>query len=188
VSRLDATYRRLARPWPADELGERYHAAYARGASDLPAGEPPPDRPVALLATAVPRLITLAVAANVLHVLPAAAQRAPIADDLLSTLDLTAAGSLHRCHLALEADANARDYQAEDWLPLVYGEATQALLDASPTADPPSLIEHAQEAGRWAALAIGSLDRDAPATPEAISDSLYHLLVVCVFADTAADR
>jgi hypothetical protein len=63
-----------------------------------------------------------------------------------------------------------------------------ALLDASPTADPPSLVEHAQEAGRWAALAIGSLDRDAPNAPEAISDCLTHLLVVCVFADTAADR
>ena len=188
VSRLDATYCRLARPWPADELAARYHAAYARGASDLPSGEQPPDRPVTLLATAVPRLITLAVAANVLHVLPAAAERAPVADDLLSTLDLTAAGSLHRCHLALQADGNARDYRAEDWLPLVYDQALQALLDASPTADPPSLVEHAQEAGRWAALAIGSLDRDAPTAPEAISDCLYHLLVVCVFADMAPDR
>jgi hypothetical protein len=188
VSRLDATYRRVARPRPADELGERYQAAYARGASDLPSGERPPDRPVTLLATAVPRLITLAVAANVLHVLPAVAERAPVSDDLLSTLDLTAAGSLHRCHLALEADGNARDYQAEDWLPLVYDQATHALLDASPSADPPSLVEHAQEAGRWAALAIGSLDRDAPTKAEAMSDCLYHLVVVCVFADTAADR
>ena len=188
VSRLEATYRRVARYWPADELGERYHAAYARGASDLPCGEPPPDRPVTLLATAVPRLITLAVAANVLHVLPAAAEPAPVADELLSTLDLTAAGSLNRCHLALEADADARDCQAEDWLALVYDQATQALLDPSAAADPPSLVEHAQEAGRWAALAIGSLDRDAPTAPEAISDCLYHLLVVCVFADTSADR
>ena len=185
---LEVTYRRLARPWQPDELAERYHAAYARGASDLPPGEQPSDRPVTLLATAVPRLISLAVAANVLHVLPAAAERAPVADELLSTLDLTAAGSLHRCHLALEADGNSRDYQAEDWLPLVYDQAVHALLDASPTADPPSLVEHAQEAGRWAALAIGSLDRDTPNAPEAISDCLTHLLVVCVFADTATDR
>ena len=182
------TYRRLARPWQPDELAERYHAAYVRGASDLPPGEHPSDSPVTLLATCVPRLISLAVAANVLHVLPAVAERAPVADDLLSTLDLTAAGSLHRCHLALEADGNSRDYQAEDWLPLVYDQAAHALLDASPTADPPSLVEHAQEAGRWAALAIGSLDRNAPTAPEAISDCLTHLLVVCVFADTATDR
>jgi hypothetical protein len=188
VSGLEVTYRRVARPWQPDELAERYHAAYARGASDLPPGEQPSDRPVTLLATAVPRLISLAVAANVLHVLPAAAERAPVADDLFLTLDLTAAGSLRRCHLALEADGNSRDYRAEDWLPLVYDQATHALGDASPTADPPSLIEHAQEAGRWAALAIGSLDRDTPNAPEAISDGLTHLLVVCVFADTAIDR
>jgi hypothetical protein len=188
VSSLEVTYRRLARAWRRDELAERYHAAFARGASDLPPGEQPSDRPVTLLATAVPRLISLAVAANVLHVLTAVAERAPVADELLSTLDLTAAGSLHRCHLALEADGNSRDYQAEDWLPLVYDQAMHALLDASPAADPPSLVEHAQQAGRWAALAIGALDRDTPTAAEAISDCLAHLLVVCVFADTATDR
>jgi hypothetical protein len=188
VSSLEVTYRRLARPWQPDELAERYHVAYARGASDLPSGEQPSDRPVTLLATSVPRLISLAVTANVLQVLPAAAERPPVADELLSTLDLTAAGSLHRCHLALDAHANLRGYQAEDWLPLVYDQVMHALLDASLTADPPSLVEHAQEAGRWAALAIGSLDQDAPSAPEAISDCLAHLLVVCVFADTAADR
>ncbi len=182
------TYRRLARAWQPDELAERYHAAYARGTSDLPPGEQPSDSPVALLATSVPRLITLAIAANVLHVLPAAAERPPVADELLSTLDLTAAGSLHRCHLALEAAGNSRDYQAEDWLPLVHDQAMHAPLDASPTAAPPSLVEHAQQAGRWAALAIGSLDRDTPNAPDAISDCLTHLLVVCVFADTATDR
>ncbi len=182
------TYRRVARPWQPDELAERYHAAYARGASDLPPGEQRSDRPVTLLATSVPRLISLAVAANVLHVLPAAAERAPVADELRSTLDLTAAGSLYRCHLALKADGNSRSYQAEDWLPLVYDQAMHALLDASPSADPPSLVEHAQQAGRWAALAIGSLDSDSPNVPEAISDCLGHLLFVCVFADTATDR
>jgi hypothetical protein len=66
---LDAVYRQLARPWPADELAERYHAAYERGADDLPAREEPPARPIALLATAIARLISLAVAANVLHLL-----------------------------------------------------------------------------------------------------------------------
>ena len=57
---------------------------------------------------------------------------------------------------------------------------------ASPAADPPPLIEHAQQAGRFAALAIGSLDRDAPTVPEAITDCLAHLLFACVFADAAA--
>lgn len=58
---------------------------------------------------------------------------------------------------------------------------------ASPTSDPPGLIEHAQQAGRFAAITIGSLDEEAPSVPEAICDCLGHLLFVCVFADAASD-
>ena len=187
MNTLDATYRSLARPWQADDLAERYHAAYRRGASDLPPGEMPPDRPVALLATAVPRLISLAVAANVLHILPnAATGAAALADELLSTIDQTAAGSLHRCHLALDATGHeAGADTAEEWLPYICEEAAHHLCALSPTADPPSLIHHAQEPGRYTAIAIGLLDRDAARAPEAISDCLAHLLTVCVFADAA---
>ena len=186
---LDAVYRQLARPWPAGELAERYHAAYARGASDLPAGEGPPGRPIALLATAIPRLISLAVAANVLHLLPTSTQDgAALADELVATIDVTATGGLHRCHLALQSDGESRGYDADEWLPLAYEQAADWLQYASAPADPPSLIEHAQQAGRFAALAIGSLDRDAPTVPEAITDSLAHLLVACVFADVAGSR
>ena len=183
----DAVYRQLARPWPDDELAERYHAAYKRGADDLPAGEEPPDRPITLLATAIPRLISLAVAANVLHLLPTSTRDAlDIADELITTLDATATGSLHRCHLALESDGESRGHDADEWLPLAYEQAADWLQHTSPAADPPPLIEHAQQAGRFAALAIGSLDRDAPSVPEAITDCLAQLLFVCVFADTAA--
>ena len=184
---LDAVYRQLAHPWPADELAERYHAAYRRGAGDLPAGEQSPERPITLLATAIPRLISLAVAANVLHLLPPATQRgARVVGELIATLDATAAGSLHRCHLALQSDGESRGYQADEWLPLAYEQAADWLEHASPAADPPPLIEHAQQAGRFAALAIGSMDRDAPTVPEAITDCLAHLLFTCVFADAAA--
>jgi len=102
VISTDAVYRRLTRPWPADELADRYQAAYERGARDLPAGEEPPERQITLLATAIPRLISLAVAANVLHVLPTSTPNgADIAEELIATIDATAAGALHRCHLAL---------------------------------------------------------------------------------------
>jgi hypothetical protein len=188
VNSLDATYRALARSWQPDELTERYNAAMLRGAGDLPPGEPAPDRPVALLATAVPRLISLAVAANVLHILPSAATgAAALADELLSTIDQTAAGSLHRCHLALDATGHDSDADtAEEWLPYIYEEAAHHLQALSPTADPPSLIHHPQEAGRYTAIAIGLLDRDAAKAPEAIADCLAHLLTVCVFAYRAA--
>ena len=190
VNSLDATYRGLARRWRPDELAERYHAALLRGASDMPPGEPPPERPLALLATAVPRLISLAVAANVLHILPSAATgAAALADELLSTVDQTAAGSLRRCHLALDTTGHeAGADTAEEWLPYICDEAAQHLRALSPTADPPSVIEHAQEAGRYTAIAIGLLDGDAARAPEAISDCLAHLLTVCVFADAAAGK
>lgn len=189
MNSLDATYRGLARRWGPDELAERYRATLLRGASDLPPGEPPPDRPVALLATAVPRLISLAVAANVLHILPSAATgAAALADELLSTIAQTAAASLHRCHLALDATGQDTGADtAEEWLPFIYDEAAHHLASLSLTADPPSLIEHAQEAGRYTAIAVGLLDSDARTAPEAISDSLARLLAVCVFADVATE-
>jgi hypothetical protein len=184
---LDAVYRQLARPWPAGELAEHYRAAYERGAVDLPACEEPPENPITLLATAIPRLINLAVAANVLHLLPTSTDDgAAIAEELIATIDTTATGSLHRCHLALQSDGESRGYDADEWLPLAYEQAADWLQHASATDDPPPAIEHAQQAGRFAALAIGSLDRDAPTVPEAITDCLAHLLFTCVFAEIAA--
>jgi hypothetical protein len=183
---LDSVYRQLARRWPVGELAERYQAAYERGAGDLPVGEEPRERPITLLATAIPRLISLAVAANVLHLLPPATQRgADVAGELIATIDATAAGALHRCHLALQSDGKSRGYDADEWLPLAYEQAADWLEHASGAANPGPAIEHAQQAGRFAALAIGSLDRDAPTVPEAITDCLAHLLFTCVFADAA---
>jgi hypothetical protein len=183
----NSVYRQLARPWPAGELAEHYRAAYERGAVDLPACQEPPENPITLLATAIPRLISLAVAANVLHLLPTTTSHggAGVAEELIATIDTTATGSLRRTHLALQADGESRGYDADEWLPLAYEQAAEWLQHASPAADPPPLIEHAQQAGRFAALAIGALDRDAPTVPEAITDCLAHLLFTCVFADAA---
>ena len=129
---LDAVYRQLARPWPDDELAEHYHAAYKRGAGDLPAGEQPPERPITLLATSIPRLISLAVAANILHLLPTSTRDAlDVAEELITTIDATATGSLHRCHPALQADGESRGYDAEEWLPLAYEQAADWLEHAS---------------------------------------------------------
>ncbi len=187
LTNLEAVYLQLARPWPADELDQRYHAAYERGAGDLPVGEDAPERPITLLATAIPRLISLAVAANVLHLLPTGTHDAAVlAGELIATIDATATGSLHRCHLALRSDGESRGYDTDEWLPLAYEQAADWLEHASGAADPPPAIDHAQEAGRFAALAIGSLDRDAPSVPEAIADCLAHLLFTCMFADAAA--
>jgi hypothetical protein len=188
LSSLDVIYRSVTHFWSAEELADRYGAAVQRGSSDLPGDEPASDRPITLLAAAVPRLISLVLAANVLHSLPGKRHAsAALAVELVATIDTTATGSLHRGHLALHADGHARGYDPDDWLTLIYDEAADALQSASPTADPPSLIEHAQQAGWFAALAIGALDRDTAIVPEAISDYLAHLLFVSVFADAAID-
>ena len=151
-----------------------------------PPARSPPERPITLLATAIPRLISLAVAANVLHLLPPSTHDgADLAEELVATIDATATGSLHRCHLALRSDGESRGYDADEWLPLAYEQAADWLEHASTTTDPPPAIEHTQQAGRFAALAIGALDRDAPSVPEAITDCLAHLLFTCVFADAA---
>ena len=188
MTNLETVYRQLARSWPADGLADRYRAAYDRGARDLPAGEDPPERPIMLLATAIPRLISLAVAANVLHLLPTDTHdaAAALAGELIATIDATAAGSLHRCHLALRSDGESRGYDTDEWLPLAYEQAADWLEQSSAASDPPPAIEHAQQAGRFAALAIGTLDRDAPTVPETIADCLAHLLFTSVFADGAA--
>lgn len=190
---LASTYSGVARSWSADELARRYDAANLRGESDVPVGEQLPDRPIGLLATAIPRMISLAAAAHVLHVLPTGADRgaadgAAIVTQLFSTIDETAAGSLRRCHLALEADGRARGDPADEWLPYIYDETAEELRQASPTTQPPSLIDHAEQAGRWAAIAIGALDRDSPTAAQVIADCLTHLLFVCVFADLTTSR
>ena len=170
--------RRARRALPRRLRARRRRPTRRRGA---------PERPITLLATAIPRLISLAVAANVLHLLPTSTRDAvDVAEELIATIDTTATGSLHRCHLALESDGKSRGYNAGEWLPLAYEQAADWLEHTSPAADPPSLIEHAQQSGRYAALAIGSLDRDASSVPEAITDCLAHLLFNSVFVDAAA--
>jgi len=64
---------------------------------------------------------------------------------LLATIDQTAAGSLHRRQLALEADGRSVvGYDADDWLSLAYDQAADWLHDALRAAEPLPLIEHAE--------------------------------------------
>ena len=186
---LSATYRRAARAWPPDELADAYRAAIARGRQVDPSE--PGDHPIAPLSTAIPRLVRLAAAVHVLHVLPQrpserTADGVAIVEQLLSTLDQTAAGALRLCHFALEA-ADRTD-PVDEWVSYALEESADALAHVSFTARPPSLINHAEEAARWVAVAIDQAHSDPPAAPRAIADALSHLLVVCVFADLAAGR
>ena len=186
---LSATYRRAARTWSPDDLTTLYHAAIDRGAESDPVE--PSDHPIGSLASTIPRLVRLAAAAHILHVLPRrASERTPdglaLVDQLFSMVDETAASALRLCHLALES-ADRTD-PVDEWVSHALEAATDALAHVSYTTTPPSLINHVEEAARWVAVAIDQADADPPSAPRAIADALAQLLVVCVFADLAYDR
>jgi len=186
---LEETYRLATRTWSLEELESAYDAAYLRGALDLSTDVDAPTRPMGLLATALPRLNHLSIAANAMHYVPEAVRGEPkLWAEILSAVDEPSGGCLHRCHLALAAQANIEGDDAKEWLPVIYEQTAAALLGLSPTTEPASLVVHAGEALRWAARAIGELDARSEAAAESISDSLAHLLVVCVFADILTGR
>ena len=191
-----STYISIAsHPWTPDELETHFRAADLRGIDEQLANEARFDRPIGRLVTAIRYAINLASAVQVLHVMPSTTHQRPdgrpLLDHVYSIIDERAAGMLHRCHLALDALGDAWNDPGStpgEWLPYVYEETAEALPKLSHKVEPPSLIEHAEQAGYCAALAIETIDRENPLAPEMIADSLTHLLVVCVFADTAAGR
>jgi hypothetical protein len=182
---LSQTYRHLGRPWIHDELAVRYAAANRRGEQLLSeAPDAAPERPIALLATAIPSAATLSVAIHLVHALPDGV-RAKLADELLATAETNAADALHRCHRALELDGHAHSYTADEWLPVIYDIAAPLLESSRLDPEPPSLVRHAQEAVRWLSTSIACLDEDSRETSAALADALARLLVVYVFAEAA---
>ena len=182
---LSATYDRLARPWSHEQLAQRYHRARHR-CEELPECDQHHliRRPIAMLATAVPACATLSVAIHVIHVVPTTGDPG-LVHQLFDNVERNSAIALHRCHQALELDGRAHDYGADEWLPAVYDTAASLLEAARLNREPPSLVEQAQEAGRWLSGAIVDLDNDAPDAASAIADALARILALHVFADAA---
>ena len=185
---LSQTYRHLGRPWTHEELAVRYLAADAHGGLLLgEAADAIPERPIALLATAIPSTATLSVAMHLLHALPDSVQD-KLRGELLDTAETNAADALHRCHRALELDGDAHGYTADEWQPVIYDIAGPLLESSRLDHDPPSVVRQTQEAVRWLSSSITCLDEDSRETPAALADTLARLLVVCVFADSARSR
>ena len=136
---LSDTYERLARPWSQQQLAERYQEAYHRGARLRPAADDDLDRPIVLLATAIPPSASLSVAVHVFHALPAGAQ-CDLASQLVQTAETNAAAALHRCHRALELDAGGHDYTADEWLPVLSDMAASLLESANLNLEPPTIV------------------------------------------------
>lgn len=184
---LSQIYRHLARAWTENELAVRYAAANRRGEQLVrEALGAVPERPIALLASAIPSAATLSVAAHLVHVLPDA--RAKLADELLATTETNATDALHRCHRALELDGLTHSYTADEWLPVIHDIAGPLLESSRLSPEPPSLVGQTQEAVRWLSTSIACLDEDSRETSAALADTLARLLVVSVFADAARTR
>ena len=123
-------------------------------------------------------------ASNCPNVLPASGALA-LRERLLRNVENNSAVALYRCHEALELDGQAHDYSADECLPAVYDFAAPLLEAARPNREPPSFVEHAQEAVRWLSRAIVDLDQDSPDGAAAIVDGLARMLALHVFADVA---
>lgn len=184
---LDQTYRQLARPWSQQQLAERYREADHRGAPIRQTPDDDLNRPVALLATAIPPSASMNVAVHVLHALPAGAQE-DLAQQLVATTERNAADALHRWHHALELDGTAHDCSADEWLPVVCDAAALVLESANLSREPPTIVRAAQEAIGHLSHAVAELDQGSPEAPTALSDTVARLLTVWVFADAARDR
>jgi hypothetical protein len=185
---LSQTYRHLGRPWTHQELAVRYTAAGAHSGLLLgEAADAIPERPIALLSTAIPPTATLNVAMHLLHALPDSVQD-KLRRELLDTAKTNAAAALHRCNRALALDGHAHGYTAEEWQPVIYDIAGPLLESSRLDHDPPSVVRETQEAVRWLSSSITCLDEDSRETPAALADTLARLLVVCVFADAARPR
>jgi hypothetical protein len=129
----------------------------------------------------------VSVAVHVLHVLPSTTG-GELAPQLLDTIDDNTTAVLDLCHRSLELDGRTHDYTAEEWLPAAYDIASPLLEGARLRREPPSVVEHTQDAVRWLSRAIINLDQDARDTSAAIANTLGRLLAVHVFTDVARDR
>jgi hypothetical protein len=185
MTNLSAAYDRLARPWTHQQLGDRYREAERRG-RQLPECEESDQiqRPVAMLATALPACAALSVAIHVIHVLPDPAYTGS-RTSCYATRRRTRRVALHRCHQALELDSRAHRYTAAEWLPAVYDVAAPLLESARLNRDPPGVVALAQAAVHWVSHAIAELDQDAPDATAAIVDGLGRILALDVFVDVS---
>jgi hypothetical protein len=178
MSDLSTVYQQLARPWTHDQLADHYRAALL-GAERDPSALP--SRAVAVLASAIPCCATLSVAIHVLHMLPATSDPG-LVEQLLDTVEDNSALVLYRCHRALELDGRAHDYTAEEWLPAIHDIAAPLLEAARLDREPPSFVEHAQDAVNWLSRAIIELDAGGHDAPGAIADSAGRVLALQIFA------
>ncbi len=131
-----------------------------------------------MVATAVPPAATLDVAVYVLHLLRDGAQGDLAAAGSSRPLSRTQRPRLHRCHRALELDAAAHGYTAEEWLPVVCEARRRAPQVRPPERRATNHGAEAQDAISWLSRALIELDQDSAETANALSEALARLLAI----------
>jgi hypothetical protein len=192
---LPAVYGDLLRDFPQEELERFYRDALRRGERDLPQGDPGL-RPMALLATAIPRINSASIAAYAIHILP---RRNPtpegdaLDEQMLGILEEASTGALLRCHLAMDAELTASaaeltsgDEDTDAWLPVVFEPVNGLLAELADENNELEMHALAQDATRWLANSIDLLDQRHPQRVEAITDTLARLLPLTMFAHYAS--
>ena len=181
---LDDIYQQLATERTHDQLAAHYRAAQGHG--PLPAERIGPEltRPIAALATAVPPSATAGTAIHMLHALPSNIA-GDLPEQLVEIARRNVADALRHCHRALELDGADHSYTVAEWLPTVYDIAGALLRSARLDADPPTIVQAAQEAISWLSRAIADLDESSPEAPTSLAETLARLLVVWTFTDAA---
>ncbi len=178
---LNNTYRRLATR-TQHELETRYQDAQRRGAESDDTMGGAITGALSLVAAAIPPTATASVAIHILHAMPEGAPGEP-PEQLLATASRNTASALRRCHSALERDGAAHGFQAEEWLPVICDIADRVLQSALLDADPPTIVEQAQQAIAWLSRAVVELHEDSPDAPTTLSEALARLLAVWVFVE-----
>jgi hypothetical protein len=184
VIALDDIYQQLTTGPTHDQLPAHYCRARSHGPLPTERIGPALTRPISALATAMPPSATAGTAIHMLHALPPNTA-GDLPEQLVEIARRNVADALRDCHRALELDGADHSYTVAEWLPTVYDIAAPLLRSARRDADPPTIVQAAQEAISWLSRTIADLDESSPEAPTSLAETLGRLLVVWTFTDEA---
>jgi hypothetical protein len=139
VIELAGIYAALSHPRTDDKLAAHYQTATecCRRATPPPRE---PERPISLLAAAVPVTANLDVAIHALHVLPPTDNAGGVDLQLIQRIREDSAFALNQCQRALELDGRSHGYRAGEWWPTVRDVANAITTAPRPDQEPPSIV------------------------------------------------
>ncbi len=184
MNSLDDIYGRLATLRTQQDLADGCRAVLRQGGISAAGAAPELDRPISVLAAAIPPSAAVSTAIQTLHALPGDVGGG-LPEQLLDIAHRNVAHALRLCHHALELDGADHDYGLEEWLPIVYDIAGSLLASARLDEEPPTIVRATEEAISWLSRAIAELDRGSQEAAASLVETLARLLVVWIFTEAA---